>query len=40
MLMGVYAASGQNAWAVGCTRTYGSIEARPLVLHWTGTAWK
>jgi hypothetical protein len=40
MLIGVYAASGRNAWAVGCTRTFANIKARPLVLHWNGTAWK
>jgi hypothetical protein len=40
MLIGVYAASGRNAWAVGCTKTFGNINARPLVLHWNGTAWK
>jgi hypothetical protein len=40
MLIGVYAASGRNARAVGCTKTFGNIKARPLVLHWNGTAWK
>lgn len=40
MLLGVDAVSGHNAWAVGCTRTFGSVKARPLVLHWNGTAWK
>jgi hypothetical protein len=39
MLIGVYAASGRNAWAVGSTMTFASINARPLVLHWNGTAW-
>jgi hypothetical protein len=34
-----YAASGWNAWAVGCTRTFGNINARPLVLHWNGAVW-
>jgi len=40
MLIGVHAASGRNAWAVGCTKTFANIKARPLVLHWNGTAWK
>ncbi len=40
MLIGVYAASGRNAWAVGCTKTFANLKARPLVLHWNGTAWK
>jgi hypothetical protein len=39
MLIGVYAASGRNAWAVGSTKTFADIKARPLVLHWNGTAW-
>jgi hypothetical protein len=40
VLIGIYATSGNDAWAVGCTRTFGSIKARPLVLHWNGGAWK
>jgi hypothetical protein len=40
MLIGVYAASRHNAWAVGCTKTFASIKARPLALHWNGTTWK
>jgi hypothetical protein len=40
MLIGVGAASGHNAWAVGCTRTFASSKARPFVLHWHGTAWR
>jgi len=40
MLIGVYAASGRNAWAVGSTKTFANIKARPLVLHWNGTAWR
>jgi hypothetical protein len=39
-LIGVYAASGQDVWAVGCTKTFASTKAKPLVLHWNGTAWK
>jgi hypothetical protein len=39
LLTGVFAASGRNAWAVGCTGTCGAA-ARPLVLHWNGRAWK
>ena len=40
MLIGAYAVSGRNAWAVGCTRTFAKIKAKPLVLLWNGTAWK
>jgi hypothetical protein len=40
MLIGVYAASGRSALAVGCTKNFASTKARPLVLHWNGTAWK
>jgi hypothetical protein len=40
MLIGVHAASGRNAWAVGCTKTFANIKARPLVLHWNGATWK
>jgi len=36
---GVDAVSGRGAWAVGCSRTFGNIKARPLVLHWTGIPW-
>jgi hypothetical protein len=39
MLIGVFAASGRNAWAVGCTKTFANVKARPLVLHWNGVAW-
>lgn len=39
-LIAVDATSSRNAWAVGCTRTFGNAKARPLVLHWNGTAWK
>lgn len=40
MLIGTYAASRTNTWAVGCTRTFAATRARPLALHWNGTAWK
>jgi len=39
-LIGVYAASGRSAWAVGCTRNFAARKAKPLVLRWNGTAWK
>lgn len=39
-LIGVHAVSGRSAWAVGCTRTFTAIRARPLVLRWNGAAWK
>jgi hypothetical protein len=39
-LIAVSAVSGRNAWAVGCTKTFANLAARPLVLHWNGTAWK
>ena len=39
-LIGVFAASGRSAWAVGCTRFFADPKARPVVLHWNGTAWK
>jgi len=39
-LIGVFAASGRNAWAVGCTKIFANIRARPLVLHWNGSSWK
>jgi hypothetical protein len=39
-LIGVHVASGRNAWAVGCTKTFANRKARPLVLHWNGTAWQ
>jgi hypothetical protein len=38
-LIGVYARSGRSAWAVGCTRTFASAKARPLVLRWNGVKW-
>jgi hypothetical protein len=40
MLIGASAASGHNVWAVGCTKDFASVKARPLVLHWNGAAWK
>jgi hypothetical protein len=39
-LIAVYAASGRNAWAVGCTKTLANPKAKPFVLHWNGKAWK
>jgi len=39
-LIGVRAASGRNAWAVGCTKTFANPKAKPLALHWNGTAWR
>jgi hypothetical protein len=38
--IGVFAASGRSAWAVGCTRFFADPKAKPVVLHWNGTAWK
>ena len=38
VLNGVSAAGTRNAWAVGFYRTQ-AAGARPLVLHWNGTAW-
>jgi hypothetical protein len=39
-LIGVRAASGRSAWAVGCTRTFTAARAMPLVLRWNGAAWR
>jgi hypothetical protein len=40
MLIGVHAPSARSAWAVGCTKTFANINAKPLALHWNGIAWK
>jgi hypothetical protein len=40
MLIGVFAASGRRAWAVGCTRSFASRKAKPLMLRWNGTSWR
>jgi hypothetical protein len=40
MLIGVDARSGLKTWAVGSTKTFANIKARPLALHWNGMAWK
>jgi len=39
-LIGVYAASRHNAWAVGCTKNFGNPKAKPLALHWNGSKWR
>ena len=39
-LIAVYTASGRNAWAVGCTKNFGSPKAKPVALHWNGARWK
>lgn len=38
ILFGVTATSAKNAWAVG-DEDLGVLKARPLILHWNGTAW-
>ena len=38
-LIGAFALSGRTAWAVGCTRTFGNRNAKPMVLRWNGTGW-
>ncbi|MDR2986046.1 MAG: hypothetical protein LBV34_14515 [Nocardiopsaceae bacterium] len=40
MLIGVDGRSSRKTWAVGDTKTFANIKARPLALRWNGTAWK
>jgi hypothetical protein len=39
-LTGVFAFSGNNAWAVGETQTLPYYHNSTLILHWDGTSWK
>jgi hypothetical protein len=41
-LVGVTAISDRSAWAVGCTGcfTTGTVNSKPLILRWNGSAWK
>jgi hypothetical protein len=40
ILFAVAATSGPNAWAVGQTGTYSTLNPTTVDLHWNGTTWK
>ena len=39
-LIGVFAASGRSAWAVGTSKSFANPKSKPVVLRWNGRAWK